>query len=142
MEVSGTTNAINGVQVVESNDVGFGSLTADSFMKLLIAQLENQDPTEPVGNDELLSQLSMMRNLQSDIELSDALKALTTDQQLTTAASYIGKTVTGITESNLEVTGLVDRAFLEGGKAYVEIGSDKLSVDNITSVALPPANAA
>jgi len=135
MEVSGTSGSINGVPLVDPDKTGFNSLDSESFMKLLITQLENQDPTEPVGNEQLLNQLSMMRNLQSNIELAEAFETITTSQQLSTAASYIGKTVTGISENeDRTITGVVDRAFLEDGKVYVGIGNDRLPVEKISRI--------
>ena len=132
--------AINGigsggdVKFVDPDKVGFAGLTSETFMKLLITQLQNQDPLEPVGNDELLSQISAMRNLQSNIEMSDALKAVTVNQRLSTAATFIGKTVTGTDADNERVAGVVDRAFVRDGQAFVGIGDVEVALDGIESV--------
>jgi flagellar basal-body rod modification protein FlgD len=50
---------------VDTGGTGFNSLTADDFLTLLIAQLQNQDPTEPVDNAEILNQLATMQGLTS-----------------------------------------------------------------------------
>ncbi|HID21995.1 MAG TPA: flagellar hook capping protein [Planctomycetaceae bacterium] len=125
---------------------GLNKLTSEDFLKLLITQLQNQDPTEPMGNDELLSQISMLRDLQSNIELSDTLKAMSDSfaanllsQQLSAAASLIGKLVTGKTENDDVITGVVDRAFLENGKVYVGIGDRRIELSKITSVEVQKA---
>jgi len=119
---------------VASDQQGFAGLTADHFMKLLITQLQNQDPMEPVGNEQLLNQLSIMRNLQANIELTDSLKGITSNQQLSTAAGFIGKTVTGMTADQEDVTGVAERAFLREGAAYVAVGSKEIPLANVTSV--------
>ena len=124
------------VPVVDADKAGFGALTSESFLKLLITQLQNQDPSEPLGNEELLNQLATMRNLQANIELSDALKAITTNQQLSTAAGFIGKQVQGFGPDE-EIRGIVDRAFLRDGVAYVGIGSEELPFSRIVSVEQP-----
>ncbi len=120
--------------IVDRDSVDFSGLNADSFMRLLIAQLQNQDPLEPVGNDQLLSQIATMRNLQSNIELSEAMKAITTNQQLSTAASFIGKSISGNGTGGSVVSGVADRAFLRGGEAFVGIGTAVLPIKNVTSV--------
>ena len=90
-----TSTSATAVKVVDKDKTGFNALTSEDFLKLLITQLQNQDPTAPVGNEELLGQLSQMRSLQSNIELSSSLKTTSANQNLSTAASYIGKQVTG-----------------------------------------------
>ena len=135
MEITGTSGTSSSTDFVDSDKTGFNGLTADDFMRMLIVQLQNQDPMEPVGNDELLGQLSAMRNLQSNIELSETLKTITGNQQLSTAATFIGRSVTGVDANQQEVTGVVDRAFVRDSQVFLAIGTTELSLDNITSVA-------
>jgi flagellar basal-body rod modification protein FlgD len=135
----GSTNGVGGssdTKTVRADQAGFAGLTADNFMKLLLAQLQNQDPTQPVGNEELLNQLATMRNLQANIELGDAMKAITANQQLSTAATFIGKLVAGTDANQSPVSGLVDRAFLKDGAAYVGIGDQEVPLSNVSDVAL------
>jgi len=131
MEIAGTSSA---TEVVSRDSVGIAGLTADDFMQMLITQLQNQDPTEPLGNEELLNQLSTMRNLQSDIELTETLEAITSNQQLATASTFLGKTVTGTTRQNNDVIGVVERAFLRDGVAHVSIGDAEVPLSNVTTV--------
>lgn len=134
MELTGT-NGPGGPTVVNADKTGFSGLTADDFMKLLITELQNQDPTEPLKNENLLQQISTMRNLSANIELSDALKAITTNQQLATAATFIGKTVTGITTGDQRVRGVVQSAFLRDGEAFISIGTREVPLKSISDVA-------
>ncbi len=136
MEITPVAGSGDDVTIVDRNSFGFSGLNADTFMKLLIAQLWNQDPLDPVGGDQPLSQIATMRNLQSNIELSEAMKAITTNQQLSTAASFIGKAVSGDGTGPNAVSGVVDRAFLREGEAFVGIGDAELPLENVTSVNL------
>lgn len=124
---------------VDPSQTGFNSLTADDFLTLLIAQLQNQDPTEPVDNSEILNQLSTMQGLTSNIELSDTLKQVATSlenseadfgQKLSVGASYIGQTVT-LDDSTV---GVVDRAFISGGETFVGIGGADIPISRVVSV--------
>src|SRR3984885_6107663 len=83
----------------KSSGGGFNNLTTADFMQMLIAELENQDPTQPMSNEDLLTQLSTMSQLQSTQDLDSALQANTNSQQLSVASSFIGKAVQG-TDSN------------------------------------------
>jgi flagellar basal-body rod modification protein FlgD len=122
------------IQVVEKDQVGFAGLNADTFMKLLITELQNQDPLSPMESSDMLNQLSMMRNLSANIELADALEAITSNQQLSTAATFIGKQVTGTDSANNDVVGVVDRAFLRNNEAFVRVSDIDVPLSQVTSV--------
>jgi flagellar basal-body rod modification protein FlgD len=139
MAVDGINKSSNDLPLVPREKTGFAGLDSEDFLKLLITQLQNQDPTEPIGNEELLNQLSQMRNIQASIELETAMKSITSNQQLSTAATFIGKSVTGTNASEQQVTGVADRAFLREGVAYVGIGAEDVPLSSVTSVT---ANAA
>ena len=143
MEVNGAAGTSQTVNFVEPDSIGFAGLTADTFLELMISQLQNQDPLDPMENDELLSQLSMMRNLQANIELGEAMEAITAGQEaliasqrLTSAASFIGRSITGTNTLLESVTGVVDRAFVQNGAAFVGVGEDEVALANVTSVNL------
>ncbi|HEX6984805.1 MAG TPA: flagellar hook capping FlgD N-terminal domain-containing protein [Planctomycetaceae bacterium] len=134
MPVSGVTSNSTAT-VVPKDRTGFNALTSEDFLKILVTQLQNQDPTQPVGNDELLNQLSMMRNLQANLELGEAMKAVTSNQNLATASSFIGKTVKGTDAAGKAVTGKVDSAFVADGQAYVRVGGTAVSLTSVSEVA-------
>ena len=138
MNISATGSSSSATSV-SKEQTGFSALSAENFLEMMIVQLQNQDPLEPTGNDELLNQISQMRSLQSSIELSDSLKTVSSQQLLTSAASLIGRNVTGtVTASNgtaQTVSGVVDRAFVSGGDAFVGIGNSKVPVESIQFVA-------
>jgi flagellar basal-body rod modification protein FlgD len=117
-----------------ADESGLSNLSADDFMTLLIAQLQNQDPSEPVSNETLLDQVATMRSLQADVELEATLEANAGAEDLSTAASFLGKEVRGFVGAK-EVTGTVTRAYLAEGDAYVDVDGARLSLGGITEVA-------
>lgn len=54
----------------------WGSLGANDFIKLLTAQLSNQDPTAPVDNSQMIAQLAQFSSLSAANSSSDTLKAI------------------------------------------------------------------
>ncbi|MBI1311871.1 hypothetical protein GC176_11310 [bacterium] len=138
----GNVSSSTSSSFVDSSTQGFNGLTADDFFKLLIAQLQNQDPTEPVGNAELLQQLASMRNLQSNTELGTTLKQLSSSlgtpesratQELSVGASYIGKSVT-LDDSSV---GVVERALSDGGNILVGVNGVDVPLSRVVSVNTP-----
>lgn len=134
MAVNGVSGSGTDVKIVEKDKTGFNALTSEDFLKLLVTQLQNQDPTAPIGNEELLNQLSMMRSLQSNLELGEAVKSVTANQNLSMAAGFIGRGIIGTLEDGTAISGMVDSAFLADGDAYVKVGGQSVSLKNVTDV--------
>ncbi len=73
-----------------------GSSTIDQagFLKLLTAQMTNQDPTQPMDSNQMVSQLSQMSTVSGIAEMNSSLKSLlseVTGNRIGDAASWIGK---------------------------------------------------
>ena len=71
------------------------TLGKDDFLKLLLVELQHQDPTEPMDSEKILSQTSQLATLESAQNTNDALEELAaslgSSQQFSTIAA-IGKT--------------------------------------------------
>jgi flagellar basal-body rod modification protein FlgD len=57
---------------------GMASLGSGDFLKLMTAQMQNQDPTAPVDNKEMLAQMAQFSTLAGTTEMGDTLKAIAT----------------------------------------------------------------
>jgi flagellar basal-body rod modification protein FlgD len=70
------------------------ALGKDDFMKLLLVELQHQDPTEPMDSEKILTQTSQLATLESadktNRSLADLAKSLNSSQQFSTVAA-IGK---------------------------------------------------
>src|SRR5262249_20421791 len=90
-----------------SADNGLQDLDVNQFLQLMITQLQNQDPLNPMDNTALVQQLGELRSIVASDQLTTTLQAVQTQQSLTTASSLIGKTVTALDSDNNNVTGVV-----------------------------------
>jgi len=72
-------------------------------MKLFLAQLQNQDPTKPMDDSQMLSQLSQMSMIQTFENLQKTLSGA----QLAQSSALIGKHVTGTDVNGSPVDGIV-----------------------------------
>ena len=79
------------------------SLDYDSFLQLLIAQMKNQDPTDPMDASEQIAQLATFSQVEQSIQMNSNLETLITGNALTNASSYIGKTITSADEKTTGV---------------------------------------
>ncbi len=134
MSVTGVSSDIysNSTAPVNAN----ASLKSEDFINLLITQLQQQDPLEPMKNSEILQQVSQIGQLQSQNELSTALKTLVLQNSLSSASGMIGKSVTGLDETGKSLTGLVTSVRVEGEDVVLELDSGKsLPMSRVTEIA-------
>ncbi len=101
-----TIGAIGAAVPATAND-RFGELSSQQFVKIIFTELANQDPLEPNDTGALLDQLSTLRSIQSDMDLSEKLQTLVTQNELMSAASMIGKFITGTTQKGEPVEDFV-----------------------------------
>jgi flagellar basal-body rod modification protein FlgD len=81
---------------------GNKALGKDDFMKLLTAQLKNQDPNNPVDTKEMVTQLSQLTSVEQLQQMSsklDMLTAATNSSAANSSSALIGKTVTGVADT-------------------------------------------
>jgi flagellar basal-body rod modification protein FlgD len=132
------SSASSGNTTQSSGQNGFAALTSQDFLKMLITELKNQDPTQPVSNSELLQQLSQMQALQSNVELKSTLDDFANNEQIASGASFLGKVVSGTDANSNQVSGVADQIFMQNGTLMIGIGSSAISVANVTGVSLAP----
>jgi flagellar basal-body rod modification protein FlgD len=70
------------------------TLSYDSYLSLLLAELKNQDPTKPMDATQTVTQLATVSNVGQAVKLNNTLSSLLTATYLTQAEALIGKTVT------------------------------------------------
>lgn len=105
------------------------------FLKLLLAQLTNQDPLSPMENMDFTSQLAQLQQLEEQMALTKAMTNLRSDSQLQSATAMIGKDVVGVDEKGERVEGTVARVVLDGTNVLVELGDGKrLPVGNVQQI--------
>ena len=76
------------------------NLDSTEFMELLTIQLTNQDPLEPMKDTEFLAQMAQFTSLEQMQTLVDGFTQLNDLQNLTTAQSYLGRSVTILDNGN------------------------------------------
>jgi len=100
------------------------ALGRDSFLTMLVAQLQNQDPLSPMEGSDFSAQLAQFSQLEQLINLNDSMETLAgalTESSGGDAMDYIGKQVTG----NVDVMN-VDEGTVSGGFYNLSESADVL----------------
>lgn len=127
---------------------GNGTLGKDDFMKLLIAQLQNQDPTNPMQDTEFIAQMAQFSALEQSMNLSASFEKFAEAQsqsQLIQYNSFVGESIRWheITEDIgedgrpviNEGTGIIQSVkFIDGSVIFTMQDGKELSPGNISEV--------
>jgi flagellar basal-body rod modification protein FlgD len=118
-----------------ANSGSVAGITNDQLFQLLISQLQNQDPLDPVSNKDLIDQLTSLNSVQSLAGLNASFAEMLKLQQLTQGVDLIGKTVTYTPSGGgSPVTGQVSSVDAQNGQFLLTVGSDQITLDQIQSV--------
>ncbi len=125
-----------------SGSEGLEKSDSDQFLQLLVAQLKNQNPLEPLGNEEFIQQIASFSSLEETAKLNRQLTDLIDIQELvagqnafTQSASLVGKFVEYTDPTTGEkASGHVDAVHLENGALLLEIGGVSVPVGAVTGI--------
>jgi flagellar basal-body rod modification protein FlgD len=110
---------------------GGGNLGQAEFIKLLLAQLTNQNPLEPMNNEEFVAQMAQFSALAQTQQLNEGMGTLLMTQASTQAVGLINKVVEVETQ-NGKVTGTVTQvAFSNAGPALTILADSGLTLNAI-----------
>jgi len=109
------------------------------YMKLLIVQLQNQNPLEPLDNNEMASQLAQFSQLQQLESMNTSFAKVLATTELTYANSLLGKEVTFMPETTTGVvditSGIVEQVYNNvDGEIFLRVGNLTLGLKNVISV--------
>ena len=109
------------------------------YMKLLITQLQNQNPLEPLDNNEMASQLAQFSQLQQLESINSKFASVLATVERTYANSLIGKEVSYPSEDQTgaqDITsGIVESVINDvDGQTLLVVGTDVVTLEDIISV--------
>ncbi len=109
------------------------------YMKLLITQLQNQNPLEPLDNNEMATQLAQFSQLQQLESMNESFADVLATTELSYANSLLGKEVTFMSKTETGATditsGVVEHVYNNiDGEILLGIGNHTLSLEDVISV--------
>ncbi|MDW7982649.1 MAG: flagellar hook capping FlgD N-terminal domain-containing protein [Thermomicrobium sp.] len=129
---TGATNSAGGIGTAPG-----GRLDKQAFLMLLVAQLRNQDPMNPIEDREFITQLAQLNALEQLQQLNETIAAMAQHTVLGQVAAFLGTVVSGLDRtSGAVVSGTVVRATIVDGAAVLELaGGQRVDVRDVVSVA-------
>lgn len=130
-----SVSSVGSIHYVSSGDSSSNSgytVDTQTFFKLLVAQMQYQDPLEPQDNSEFLSELAQMTT-------QEQMQSMNGTLSVSKAIAMVGKAIyaealnsdTGITEC---YEGVVDSVIMKNSTAYVVVGGNAIPIDKVLAV--------
>jgi flagellar basal-body rod modification protein FlgD len=112
----------------------FNDVDMDDFLKLMITELQNQDPMNPMSNQEMLQQINSIREIESNTRLTESLEAVQLGQSMATASGLIGKFIKGLADDQTMISGWVQQVSVTDGTPKLHIDDKTISLDNVSDI--------
>jgi flagellar basal-body rod modification protein FlgD len=127
---TGTTAGKNNQDVASA----MSGLSLDDFFQLMISELQNQDPLNPLENHQLLQQISQIQEYGATQKLTQTLDAVLLGQNLSNATGLIGRFVYALSDEGNDVLGVVNRVSVAQNDVRVHVGNEEVKLGNIREV--------
>lgn len=138
---SSDTSALSSTSFVATSTASRDSVGDDlgkeAFLKLLVLQLQNQDPLSPVDNADMLSQLAQFSALEAQTNLNESFQELSSNvDQLNfiSASQLLGKVVTGVDLNGDIRTGVVESVHLDGSLVVLSVDGEFMSMAGLIGI--------
>lgn len=124
MEVNGIQNALGSSEVSGTNRA---QMDTYEFLKLLIIELTNQNPLEPLKDRDFMAQMAQINTAQSIENLGDSLTGLQ-------AASLIGRQVEAYNVAGEKISGEVKAVEMSRGRIYLRVDEQLVDFNTVRKI--------
>jgi flagellar basal-body rod modification protein FlgD len=112
-----------------SNELG-----QDAFLKLLVAQLKYQDPSNPADSAEFLAQTAQFTQVEKLGQMAQEQQNLVKAQMMLTASGMVGRAITYPGPDGADVTGVVSSATFTGSTPTLRVGNTDVPLSSVKEV--------
>ena len=116
-----------------------GLMGGTDFMAVLLAQLKNQNPLEPMDNKDMIAQMAQLNSLQTLQAMNTRIDQLAASNQASYAASLIGKSIKATLSDGTAVEGMVSEISVKDGSYVLTVGDQSVPLSAVNSVGIVKA---
>ena len=127
-------SAVEPVITVSSQERTEVIFTSQDFMKLLIAQLQHQDPLNPVQSHEFMAQLAQLQSTATLNELHETLEDYTRKAGLLMPVGLLGRTIEWTAADGSVERGVVERVRFGVDKPMIMAAGQLIDISQIDEI--------
>src|SRR5437867_2119361 len=110
------------------------TLNQDDFLRLVMAQLTNQDPLNPQKDTEFIAQMTQFSALEQSKSMQQDIAKLQTDQQFMQANAVLGRVVTLQDDQGALIRGTVNAIQVEEGTPHLVVNGQSYGLSALLSI--------
>ncbi len=120
---------------MEAPAISSSTVSKDEFLRLFVAQLQNQSPMDPLKGHEFIAQLAQFSSVEQLTSINSSFEDTLKFQQLSGGSEFIGKKATFFNEvtGNLE-EGVIQGALTDGKTISVVIENQQIPISDVTGI--------
>jgi flagellar basal-body rod modification protein FlgD len=115
------------------------AMDTNTFLKLLVAQLQYQDPSNPTDSSQFMAQTAQFTAVEKMQQLTDLQEQVLDSSRGQTATALVGRTVTYTDVSGTARTGLATACTIGSGMPRLTVDGIEVELGSVTSVSSTPA---
>lgn len=130
--VSTSNNVMNGskAKIKSTNKMG-----KNEFLELMVTQLKNQDPLDPMDNKEFISQTAQFTSLEQMSNMNTNMEEFLNMQKLTQVSGLVGKEVKALNEDSGEtITGEVEKVKMADSGPKLIINGNEYNMGSVNEI--------
>jgi flagellar basal-body rod modification protein FlgD len=134
--INSTTPATQTATGMKNALTGGSTLGKDDFLKLLVGQLQHQDPMEPSNDTEFIGQMAQFSALEQESNTADSTSQMAEQLGRSGALGLIGRTVSYTDAAGASHTGAVQQVDIgkDGGATLTVAGAAGIDAGSVTQV--------
>lgn len=113
---------------------GKRELDKDAFMKILVTQLQHQDPSQPMNDREFISQMAQFSSLEQMNKVAASNEQLFRLGAMQLGAQMLGTTVTWRDDKGVEKSGAVSGIKTQNGAVMVQVGDQLIDLSAVEQI--------
>jgi len=116
------------------NDAPGAQLGKDDFLKMLVAQMQNQDPENPTDDTQMAAQLAQFSSLEQMTNVADSVDQLSSTMTLGQSFTLIGHEIAYTASDGSTAAGIVDGVSVSDGAATLDVDGTSVDPGAVTAV--------
>ena len=117
-----------------SGETFIGGASKNDFLKLLVAQLQNQDPMKPMEDTQFIAQMAQLNTVEQLTAMNNQLTEFLNSQALSQASALIGKTVEAAAPGGSVINGIVEEVRVQQGKPILVVNGKSVNPADVWSI--------
>jgi flagellar basal-body rod modification protein FlgD len=130
--IGSTTNTKDAQKTPPTNPLG--QLGKDDFLKLMVAQLQHQDPSNPMDDKAFMGQMAQFATLEQVTNVAEGLDRLSFSGQVSQSVALIGHTIGFVRTDGTAGSGVAESITVHDGQILIKVGSEEVSPGDVVSV--------